>query len=645
MTALKHLFSPINIGALEVKNRLVMPPMGINFGVDEQGFVTDQLKEYFIARARSGTGMMLVGGVAVHPTGLDLPKLPRIWDDEYIPGFRKMTDAVCEYDGKFGIQLLHGGRQCYHGQGVAPSPLPALGVVKGIPKELTISEIGEMVEAFGDSARRSEEAGFDFVEIHGAHGYLITEFLAPNSNCRQDEYGGSFENRIRFLLEVFRNIKKKTSSKFPVGIRINGDDYIKDGWVLEDAKKIAPILEKEGAAYLHISAGIYGSYPPGISIPSMYAEQGVFIPLAEEVKKGVSIPVIGVGRIKNPEHADRLIKEGSVDMVSMGRAHLADPELANKARTGNLSDIRPCLGCCLGCVSRVFSLEEASCVMNPRVGREFLLKGEKEALSPKKILVLGAGPAGLAMSRVASMRGHKIILCDEKGYLGGMLRVASLPPGRKELGDLIKYYQRELNKLQVEIKINVIVDEKLIESENPDEIVIATGSQPKIPIIKGLFKTKMNVQTATDVLEEESCVGDRVIVLGGNMIGLEIADFLSEKGKKVAVLHQGEHFADEMAGNDRVFLRERLKNENVELYKKISIKAFLPNGIIFYIKDKEIKLDGYEDIVISMGMDSIRSVANIFKQNDIPVHIIGDAKSPRGLLESQSEADELGRSI
>ncbi|MBU2623074.1 MAG: FAD-dependent oxidoreductase [Proteobacteria bacterium] len=645
MTALKYLFSPIKIGAMEVKNRLVMPPMGINFGVDEGGYVTDQLKAYFAARAKGGTGMMIVGGAAVHPTGLDLPKLPRIWADEYIPAFREMTDAIHQYDVKFGIQLLHGGRQCYHGKGVAPSPLPAQGVVRGTPRELTIPEIGEMVEAFGDSARRSEEAGFDFVEIHGAHGYLVTQFLALNSNKREDAYGGSFENRIRFLLEAVRDIKKKTSPDFPLGIRINGDDFIKDGWIIEDAKRIAPILEREGAAYLHITAGIYGSYPPGISIPSMYARQGVFIHLAEEIKKVVSIPVIGVGRIKNPEHADRIIKEGRADMISMGRAHLADPELSNKARMGNIADIRPCLGCCLGCAHNVFSLEAATCVMNPEVNREYLFKGHEKVANPKKILVIGAGPSGLAVSRLAAIRGHKVIVCEQKMHVGGMLRLASIPPGRSEFMELIDYYQRELEKLCVEIRLNVLIDDDLVDSIKPDTIVLATGSLPEMPQIEGLFDTDMDIHTVVEVLKGEVSLGDRVIVLGGNQVGLETADFLAGKGKEVVVLHRDGHFAIEMAANDRVFLIERLKQQNVKRYKEVSIKRFLPQGVLFRVGDKEIRLDHFEDMVLSEGMRSIRTLADLFKRKGLEVYFIGDAKNPRSLLESQSEADELGRSI
>jgi len=282
VTHFKHLFTPIRIGTMHAKNRLLMPAMSINFGVDGHGYVEEQLTEYFVARAKGGVGMMLVGGGAVHPTGLELPKLPTLWDDRCIPALHKMTEAVLPFGAKFGMQLMHGGRQSYHDNKVAPSALPAEAVVKGIPRELTLSEIDAMAEAFGDAARRCQEGGFDFVEIHAAHGYLINQFLAPNSNKREDQYGGSFENRIRFLMQLFRDIKSKTGSGFPVGVRINGNDYIKNGWNIEEAVRLALVLEKEGADYLHISAGVYGSSE--LTIPSMYVKQGCFVHLAEIVK-------------------------------------------------------------------------------------------------------------------------------------------------------------------------------------------------------------------------------------------------------------------------------------------------------------------------------------------------------------------------
>ena len=285
------------------------------------------------------------------------------------------------------VQLMHGGRQSYHDQKVAPSPIPALAVVKGVPKALTVAEIGELVAAFGDAARRCRDAGFDFVEVHAAHGYLINQFLAPNSNHRQDQYGGSFENRIRFFLELLADIKAKAGSDFPVGLRINGEDYVDGGWTLAEALRLAPILEANGADYLHVSAGVYGSKQ--LTIPSMYVPHGCFIHLAEAVKQVVDIPVVTVGRIKSPEMADRILKDGRADIVAMGRSLIADPMLPKKALAGELNAIRPCVGCCLGCIHAVLALEPGGCVVNPDVGREYLMDADAVAASPKRILVVG----------------------------------------------------------------------------------------------------------------------------------------------------------------------------------------------------------------------------------------------------------------
>ncbi|MBU0970365.1 MAG: NADH:flavin oxidoreductase, partial [Proteobacteria bacterium] len=343
---LSHLFNPIQIGNMTVKNRLMMSAMSINFGVDGNCHVTDQLIEYFVERAKGEVGMMLVGGGSVHPGGQELPDLPQMYDDSCLPSLKRMVDRVKKYDTRFGVQLMHGGRQSYLPQKVAPSAIPAPAVVKGEVRALEIAEIKELVACFGDAARRCRTAGFDFIEIHGAHGYLINQFMAPNSNIRTDEYGGSFENRTRFLFEILGAVRERAGKDFPVGIRINGKDYIENGWELKDTVRLAPLLEKAGVVYLHISGGVYGSTE--LTIPSMYTPQGCFVHLAEAVKKTVNIPVITVGRIKEPEHANGILGEGKADMISMGRSFLADPQYPRKARQGNFSQIRPCVGCCLG---------------------------------------------------------------------------------------------------------------------------------------------------------------------------------------------------------------------------------------------------------------------------------------------------------
>jgi len=642
MTAFPHLFDPITIGSMTARNRLLMPAMSINFGVDVQGFVTDQLIDYFVARARGGAGMLLVGGGAVHPTGVELPDLPKLWDDACIPSLKRMVAAVRPFDSCFGVQLMHGGRQSYHDQKVAPSPIPAPAVVKGIPRALELAEIRALVTAFGDAARRCREAGFDFIEIHGAHGYLINQFMALNSNKREDHYGGSFDNRIRFLLELLRDVKAKAGEDYPVGIRINGNDFIRDGWVLEDTLRLAPILETAGADYLHVSAGVYGSQE--LTIPSVYAPQGCFVHLAAAVKQVVGLPVVAVGRIKHVDMADRIIAEGQADIVAMGRALLADPELPNKARA-NRAAIRPCIGCCLGCIHAVLQLEPGGCVVNPDVGREYLLKNETPSEKRLAVLVVGGGPAGLAAARMAAVRGHRVVLIEESRTLGGLFRLATRAPGRQETGDILLYFERELARLQVEIRYETALTAALLDELTPDIAVLATGSLPDTPIIKGFSGTKMAVYSVVEVMDGELPEGDRVIVLGGGQSALMLADFLAEAGKAVVVLNRGHHFGEEMSSNDRFYLRERLNKNGVQLYKNVAVEAFLPRGARFRSNADTEVLENMDALVISEGMTAIRPDRRLFNDRPTTVYVIGDAKEPRTLMLAIAEGEELGRSL
>ena len=642
MTLFPHLFNPITMGTMTAKNRLLMPAMSINFGVDAQGYVTEQLTDYFVARARGGAGMMLVGGGAVHPTGVELPDLPKLWNDGCIPSLQRMVAAVRPFDSCFGVQLMHGGRQSYHDQKVAPSPIPAPAVVKGIPKALDLAEIEELAVAFGDAARRCREAGFDFIEIHGAHGYLINQFMALNSNKRGDRYGGSFDNRISFLMELLVDIKAKAGEDYPVGIRINGNDFIQDGWTLEDTLRLAPILEEAGAAYLHISAGVYGSTE--LTIPSVYAPQGCFVHLAEAVKQVVSIPVVAVGRIKHVDMADRIIAEGRADIVAMGRSLLADPDLPNKARE-NRGAIRPCIGCCLGCIHAVLQLEPGGCVVNPDVGREYLLKNEPSAAERLTVLVVGGGPAGLAAARMAAIRGQRVVLIEEGQTLGGLFRLATRAPGRQEVGDILVYFEEELVRLQVEIRYGTVLTDDLLNELTPDIAVLATGSLPETPIIKGFSGTKMEIYSVVEVMAGELPEGGQVLVLGGGQSALMLADFLAEAGKTVVVLNRGRHFGEEMSSNDRFYLRERLNKNNVKLIKNVVVEAFLPRGVRFRSGDKPEVMENMDALVISEGMTPIRPDRRLFKDRQTVVHVIGDAKEPRNLMLAIAEGEELGRSM
>jgi 2,4-dienoyl-CoA reductase-like NADH-dependent reductase (Old Yellow Enzyme family) len=542
------------------------------------------------------------------------------------------------------MQIMHGGRQAYHDRKVAPSAIPAPALAKGTPRALRLDEIPLLVAAFGDAARRCREAGFDFIEVHGAHGYLISQFMAPNSNRRTDLYGGSFENRTRFILEVLRDIRVKCGPDFTVGIRMNGEDYIDDGWGLDDALRLAPLLERNGADYLHVSAGVYGSRQ--LTIPSMYVEHGCFVHLAEAVKKTVAIPVVAVGRIKKPEMAAAIIRDGKADMVALGRSLLADPHWPEKVRNGSVRAIRPCIGCCLGCIHAVFQLEPGGCVVNPDVGREYLLPREIEpAAAPRRCLVVGAGPAGLAAARMLALRGHAVTVCEQQPETGGALRLAAKPPGRSELLDILNYFVEELAGLKVDVRLNCAASEELLRETGADEVILATGSLPDTPMIKGLYQTDMQVCTVTELLEGSLEVGRQVLVWGGNQAALVLADELATRGKRVTVLNRKAHFAEEMSSNDRFYLRERLKRGGVTLFKNVNVLFFLGDGARFRMAEQTMELNGFDSLVLADTFVSLREAANLMRRHPARVHFVGDASSPRHLMYAIGEGEELGRAL
>ncbi|RLC96525.1 MAG: NADH:flavin oxidoreductase, partial [Chloroflexi bacterium] len=578
MQKLKHLFQPIRVGPMEVKNRIVMSAMDPGFGIEEDGSVTPQLTGFLVERARSRPGMIVSGAMPVHPTGTADPatvRMVHLWEDHVLPSLEQMVKAVHQYDVKFGAQLNHGGLAHIPEEAIAASDVPEMNAVGLKTRAATKEELKEFVAAFADGAEKSVRVGFDFLEIHGGHGYLINTFLTPRYNRRTDEYGGSFDNRIRFLLEVVRAVRERVGDGIPIGVRLNGDDFIGQGsWALPEVCRLAPILEKESVDYLSITAGAASMGTLHYTIMPMYEEQGVFARFSQEVKKHVSIPVIIVGRIKSPVVADRIIAEGKADLTVMSRAQIADPEMVEKARRGEIDEIRPCLAECLGCIEGILRYGEASCAVNARVGREYLLpeiEGEKAA-APRKVLVAGAGVAGLEAARRAAFAGHRVLVCESRGWVGGQLKLASIIPRRAEIADILPWYERQLNELGVQVRLNVTVDESLLDEIKPDVLIVATGSLPEVPLgfVEGLGNIKdVELMTADELLEEQKLTGDSVLVVGGDQIGLQVADYLSEQGKTVYVVERGGHFARKMASADRRYLVGRLIEKGVRRHKNV----------------------------------------------------------------------------
>ncbi|MBI5605166.1 MAG: FAD-dependent oxidoreductase [Deltaproteobacteria bacterium] len=645
-----HLFSPLTLGSLKLKNRIVMAPMAT--GLFDKGRVTPQVKSFYSARARGGVGLIIVGGVYVHwPASADLSSIgchSHLQDDSVLEGWKELIKELHQHGTKVGVQIFHPGRQVAQAQWgeqpVGPSALSGPGI-KGIPRELTKVEIKGIEELFGQAAVRAESAGFDLIEIHGAHGYLVSSFLSPYVNKRQDAFGGTLENRARFALEIFKRIKKNLSSKVAIGIRMNGQDFIKEGLSSEEARFLAVLFEKAGMDFLDISAGVYGSHP---ALIPMGESQGCFIPLASGIKEVVHLPVIGVGMIQDPSYADRMIQEGKADLVALGRALIADPAWPEKAALGDLQNIRPCIHCNQGCADRIeqinFSGQSAAitCLMNPEVGREHETPLKRVA-HPKKVLVVGGGPAGLMASTIAARRGHQVTLIERDKGLGGQMILAGVPPTKENFKEAVKYLSDRAKEAGVIIRLESPYSSQQLKKMQPEIVVVATGSSVLIPSIKGIDYE--NVVTGHDVLGDQAQTGERVLVIGGGLVGLEVADTLSSRGKMVQVVEMTHRLGNGMGFIAWMNIKRRLERNGVKLFTSCQVKEIRGSQVGLVCEDQEKWIEGIDTIVLAVGVAPRNALFSEIKKQVRKVFLIGDAARPGNALSAIHDGAEAGRRI
>ena len=515
-----HLFEPIKIGKATVKNRIFMPPISTNMA--DKGYVTDALVEHYSARAKGGVGLIVTEVTTVEPVYTYLPGDMSIYDDSYIPGWKKLVDAVHQYDTKILAQLFHPAYMAFPIPGtpqlIAPSNVGPY-YAKSAPRAVTVEELHVLVQQFGEAARRFQIAGGDGVEIQCAHAHgLLGGFLTPLYNKRTDEYGGDINGRLRLTLEVIAKIRELCGDDFIIDVRISGDEYSEGGLTLNDMIYVSKQLEKTGVDFIHVSGG--NTIKRGSSMPAPGTSPAPHAHASEEIRKHVNIPVSTVARINEPWVAEELIANGKTDICMIGRPNLCDSEFVNKAAEGKTDDIRPCIGCGR-CLTGIMFGNPISCTVNPSVESDEI----KEADEKKKVLVIGAGPAGMEAAYVAKKRGHEVILCEKSGEFGGLLRLAAVPIAKQELCKVIKFMARRLKNEGIEVRMNCEVTPEMLAGEFKDyEVVCSTGAVPKeIPPFK-VFKQTM---TADDVLAGRKYPGRKIVILGGGSVGCETADYLA----------------------------------------------------------------------------------------------------------------------
>ena len=663
-----QLFQPITINCMEVKNRIFMPAMHMNMASNYA--VSDRLVEFYAERARGGAGMITVGYATVdelsgNPGNIGAQK------DIYIPGLTRLASAIRDNGARSSVQLNHAGRYNYSmlmggKQPVAPSAIPSR-LTRETPRELETAEIEEIIQRFAQAARRVKQAGFDAVEILSGTGYLISEFLSPLTNKRTDIYGGSFENRTRFGLEVVRAVRLEVGADFPLLVRLNGNEFMKGGSTREELQEYAVLLEGVGVDALCVNVGWHEAQVPQIvtEVP-----RGVFGYLARGIKERVRIPVIASHRINDPDVAREMIAAGQCDMVALGRALIADPFFPEKARKRHELDIVHCVACGQGCFDNLFKMKAVECLCNPRAGYE-----KKRAISktdkPLKVMVVGGGAAGMSAAAAAAERGHQVTLHERGSHLGGQLLLAGAPPGREEFLELARDLMRQLELSGATVVCNSSVDEAMLQAAAPDAVILATGGLPVIPPVPGVDLP--HVVQAWDVLAGSATTGKRVVVIGGGAVGIETALLLAEKGTlsgealKFLLVHGAEPVENlyQLAtqGSKEVTVVEMLKDlgqnfgkstrwgmmQDVERY---GVKTRTTARVI-EITDSYVRIeqDGQsEDIpadslVLAVGTRAFNPLQEAFAARVTVLRVAGDAVRPSMVFDAIHEGYKAGCEI
>ncbi len=584
--------------------------------------VTERLRAYYAERARGGVGLVIVQFTFVAPEGRSGPNTTGLTDDSFIPGYQDLVADIHAAGAKAAIQLAHAGavaRSAVIGtRPVGPSAIAPKG--GEMPKELSVAEIENLVEKFAQAARRAREAGFDAVEFHAAHGYLLNQFLSPLWNQRRDVYGGSTENRSRFLLEIVDRTRALLGNDYPLLVRLCADEFVPGGIAVAEGCRIATLLEAAGIDILDVCGGIGETM--AYSVPSTFVPAGgSLLPLAAAVREVVKVPVIGVGKLHTPAVAEEAIATGKADLIAIGRAAIADPYWPTKAAEGRWDEIRPCLACAApDCHGRTARGLPIGCVVNPTVGREGLFN-TATAAAPRRVTVVGGGAAGIVAALAAADRGHQVTLHERSPELGGQVPVAATPPYKQEMGRYLEYLKTAIARSAVKVALGSEIGEEVLLADPPDVLVAATGSQPAIPPVAIV---QQDVTTAWEVLAGRADVGPNAMVVGGGDVGCETALFLAARGRRVTIIEMLPDIASELIwwGHDAVV--EHLIAANVEVITNARVLA-LEKGTVKYERGGVTeRVEGIDTVVFATGVKPDDSLARRISGKGFEVRLAGD---------------------
>ncbi len=658
------LFEPMKIGNVELKNRISLAPMGLSGLVTSEGGFNSRGVEYFVERAKNGVGLLITGCAkvehVVEPFAMPSQPNPTFNPTHFIQSSIEMTERIHAYGSKIFLQMTFGFGRVVHPKTalktpVAPSPVPNFWDPSILCRELETEEIEFLIEKFAEAALIARESGFDGIEVHAVHeGYLLDQFAMPLFNKRDDKFGGSLENRLRAPIEVLRRTKAIAGEDFPVMLRYGVRSYMKDlhkgilpdeeavdiGRDTEQGLQIAKLLEDAGYDAFNADGGVYDSWY--WSHPPMYLPEGCYLPLTRELKNVIEKPVLVAGKMGNPELAEKAIVEGWTDGVSLGRPLLADPEWVLKVRSHRTNSIRPCIGCHEGCLKRIARCKPLSCAVNPRAGRE-VTYSITEALQTKKVSIIGGGIAGMEAARISALRGHSVTLFEATDSLGGHVLEGSRPDFKQDDRRLLDWYERELRELPVDIRLGETVSSQGVFSSRPDVVLIATGSKPVVPPIPGLDIGQEYILTARNALLQEKAIGHKAVIIGGGLVGCELALWLSQKGHHVTILERLPQLMElgDIPLPNKMMLLELLEQYNVKKHTGAEVAEIGASSV--YLKEG-VTLPA-DSVILATGYCAEKTLFEAI-QNKIPeTYVIGDALNPSNIKHAIWSAYEVARTI